>query len=484
MTHTDVAYSITIRAEYPNEPGMLGKITSSIGEAGGDVTGVDVVKITKGIMTRDFTINTGGGDHSETVLLAVKSVTGVKVRSLSDPTFLIHLGGKISMQSTKTVTTRDDMSKVYTPGVGRVCMAIHKDPSAVWTLTTKGSTVAIVSDGSAVLGLGDIGPEASLPVMEGKALLFKQFGGVDAWPIVLNTKDPDEIIAIVTAIAPGFGGINLEDISAPRCFYIEDELRKRLDIPVFHDDQHGTAVVVLAGLINALKLLNKRPEELRMVVLGVGASGMASSRILMRYGIKNIVGFDRSGPLSKERDYGNNPSKQWFADHTNPNNFTGSLEEALTGADFLLGLAGPGLITSQMTALMAENAIIFALSNPVPEILPEEVSANIRIMATGRTDYPNQVNNSLCFPGLFRGVLNVRASAINDDMKIAAAEAIANVIPEDHLSEDFIIPSVFNERVAQNIAERVAAKARECGLARRGASGMSNDYTVQNFAQR
>ncbi|MBT4125754.1 MAG: NAD-dependent malic enzyme [Chloroflexi bacterium] len=462
-----VAYSITVRSEYPNVPGMLGKITSAIGEAGGSAQGVDVVQTSQGEMVRDFTVNTSGHDHAIQVVEAIKAVENVSVRSVSDQTFLLHVGGKIEMSSRVPVTTRDDMSKAYTPGVGRVCMAIHDDPAAVWALTGKGHTVAVVSDGSAVLGLGDIGAAASLPVMEGKALLFKEFGGVDAWPVVLDTNDTEEIISIVKAMAPGFGGINLEDISAPRCFEIEERLKAELDIPVFHDDQHGTAVVVLAGLINALKIVDKKPEDLSIVVAGVGAAGTACTKILQSYGVTKIIGYDRTGALDRTRDYGDNTMKQWFADNTNPENFSGTLAEGMVGADMLLGLAGPGLVTAEQVSKMASDAIVFALSNPDPEIWPEEVPDNVRVMATGRTDYPNQVNNSLCFPGLFRGVLDVRASQINDEMKIAAATAIAGVIPDSHISEDFIIPSVFDKNVAKRVSRGVARVASETGVARR-----------------
>ncbi len=462
-----VAYSITVRSEYPNIPGMLGKITSAIGHAGGSAQGVDVVQTAKGEMVRDFTINTSGHDHAIQVVEAIKGVEKVNVRSVSDQTFLLHVGGKIEMHSRVPVASRDDMSKAYTPGVGRVCMAIHEDPAAVWALTGKGHTVAVVSDGSAVLGLGDIGAAASLPVMEGKALLFKEFGGVDAWPIVLDTNDTEEIIRIVKALAPGFGGINLEDISAPRCFEIEDRLRDELDIPVFHDDQHGTAVVVLAGLINALKIVDKKPQDLKIVVAGVGAAGTACTKILMNYGVRDIIGFDREGALDRGRDYGDNAMKQWYADNTNPDNFTGDLTEGLVGTDMLLGLAGPGLVTTDDLSKMNSDAIVFALSNPDPEIWPEEIPDNVRVMATGRTDYPNQVNNSLCFPGLFRGVLDVRASTINDEMKVAAAIAIAGVIPDSHISEDFIIPSVFDKNIAKRVARGVAKVASETGVARR-----------------
>jgi malate dehydrogenase (oxaloacetate-decarboxylating) len=462
-----VAYSITVRSEYPNIPGMLGKITSAIGHAGGSAQGVDVVQTSQSDMVRDFTVNTSGHEHAIEVVDAIKAVDNVTVRSVSDQTFLLHVGGKIEMRSRVAVTTRDDMSKAYTPGVGRVCMAIHDDPAAVWALTGKGHTVAVVSDGSAVLGLGDIGAAASLPVMEGKALLFKEFGGVDAWPIVLDTNDTEEIISIVKAMAPGFGGINLEDISAPRCFEIEERLKAELDIPVFHDDQHGTAVVVLAGMINALKIVDKKPEDLKIVVAGVGAAGTACTKILQQYGVTNIIGYDRSGALDRGRDYGDNTMKQWFADNTNPDNSTGTLAEGLVGADMLLGLAGPNLVTPEMLEKMTSDAIVFALSNPDPEIWPEEIPDNVRVMATGRTDYPNQVNNSLCFPGLFRGVLDVRASEINDEMKVAAAKAIAGVIPDSHISEDFIIPSVFDQNVAKRVSRGVSRMAQETGVARR-----------------
>ena len=462
-----VAYSITVRSEYPNDPGMLGKITSAIGDAGGSAMGVDVVQTSTNTMVRDFTVNTSGHEHAIEVVDAIKKVSSVNVRSVSDQTFLLHVGGKIEMSSRVPVTTRDDMSKAYTPGVGRVCMAIHEDPDAVWALTGKGNTIAVVSDGSAVLGLGDIGAAASLPVMEGKALLFKEFGGVDAWPIVLDTNDTEEIIRSVRAMASGFGGINLEDISAPRCFEIEDRLRAELDIPVFHDDQHGTAVVVLAGLINSLKIVDKKPSDLRVIVAGVGAAGTACTKILQSYGVTKIIGYDRHGALDRGREYGDNTMKQWFADNTNPENVTGTLAEGLVDADMLLGLAGPGLVTAEQVSKMKTDAIVFALSNPNPEIWPEEVPDNVRVMATGRTDYPNQVNNSLCFPGLFRGVLDVRASTINDEMKIAAATAIAGVIPDSHISEDFIIPSVFDKNVAKRVSRGVARVAQETGVARR-----------------
>ncbi len=446
---------------------MLGKITSAIGIAEGDINALDVVSVSNGRMTRDITVNARDVDHGQQIIDAVRGIGELRIINVSDPTFLVHLGGKIEIRSRTPVETRNDLSMVYTPGVGRVSMAIHRQPDSVWALTTKSHTVAIVTDGTAVLGLGDIGPEAAMPVMEGKAVLFKEFGGVDAWPICLATTDTDEIVRTVKAIAPGFGGINLEDISAPRCFEIEERLRKEIDIPVFHDDQHGTAVVVLAGLINALKVVGKKPEDLKVVIAGVGAAGTACTKILMRFGVKDIVGCDRNGALSRGRDYGDNVYKRWFADSTNPDDCEGEIGEQLEGRDFFLGLAGPGLVTADQVRKMSDDAIVFALANPVPEIYPEEVPENVRVMATGRSDYPNQINNVLCFPGLFRGVLDVRAREINDEMKVAAAEAIADSIPESNIGEDFIIPNVFDKQVPRRIAQQVARAAQDSGVARR-----------------
>ncbi len=474
MVSTGPAYSVTIRAEYENSPGMLGKITTCIGECGGDMAGIDVISATDTKMVRDLTVYASGVEHTQKIIDSVGGMDGVDIRSVSDATFLFHLGGKIEMRSKVPAKTREDMSKAYTPGVARVCMAIYEDPEAVWALTGKANTVAIVTDGSAVLGLGDIGPKASMPVMEGKALLFKELSGVDAWPICLDTQDVDEIVAIVKAIAPGFGGINLEDISAPRCFEIEERLKAELDIPVFHDDQHGTAVVMLAGLINALAVTGRNPEDIKVAVLGVGASGTACAKIMMSHGVKNIVGFDRQGALTHDRDYSDNRFKQWFADNTNPNNEGGTIGEVLKGADVFLGLSGPGLVTKEDIAGMADNAIVFALANPTPEIAPEELPDNVYVVATGRSDYPNQVNNSLGFPGLFRGIFDVRASEINDPMKLAAARALASVIPEDSLGPDFVIPSVFDANVVTRVAAATAQAAIDSGVARR-ASRSSED---------
>jgi malate dehydrogenase (oxaloacetate-decarboxylating) len=355
----------------------------------------------------------------------------------------------------------------YTPGVARVCMAIHKDRAKAYKLTIKSNTIAVVSDGTAVLGLGDIGPEAAMPVMEGKAMLFKEFGGVDAFPICLATKDTEEIIRTVKSLAPTFGGINLEDISAPRCFEIEERLKKELDIPVFHDDQHGTAVVVLAALTNALKIVNKKIEDLKIVVTGVGAAGVACSKIIMAAGARNVIGFDRTGAIYKGRTERMNSMKEWFAEHTNPTGFRGNVHDAMQGADLFLGLSGPGTIDASDLAKMNKDAIVFAMANPTPEVMPEEAAPYVRIMATGRSDYPNQINNVLCFPGMFRGALDCGATDINEDMKLAAAVAIANTIPPDELTEDYIIPGVFNKNVARSVAAAVAKAAIDSGVATR-----------------
>jgi len=353
-------------------------------------------------------------------------------------------------------------------------MAIHDDPENAYKLTIKRNTVAVVSDGTAVLGLGDIGPEAALPVMEGKAMLFKEFGKIDAFPICLATKDTEEIIRTVKAIAPVFGGINLEDISAPRCFEIEDRLKKELDIPVFHDDQHGTAVVVLAALINALKIVNKKMSEIKVVVTGVGAAGVACSKIILSAGVVNIIGFDRTGAIYKGRPGGMNFMKEWFAQHTNPEGFQGSVSEALEGADLYLGLSGPGTIEAADLKKMARDPIVFAMANPTPEVMPEDAAPFVRIMATGRSDYPNQINNVLCFPGMFRGALDVRATDINEEMKLAAAHAIASVVGDNELNEDYIVPGVFNPLVAESVAKAVAEAAIRTGIARKGSTDDMN----------
>ncbi len=460
------SYSFTLRVEFPHRAGSLGKILTTIGEADGLVGAVDIVRMRQDRTVRDITVNARDSEHGQRVVEAVEGLPEVQVVNVSDRTFLMHIGGKIEVRSKLQIRTRDDLSMVYTPGVARVCRAIHEDPERAFNLTIKRNTVAVVSDGTAVLGLGDIGPRAAMPVMEGKAALFKQFANVDAFPICLDTKDTEEIIQAVKNLAPGFGGINLEDISAPRCFEIEERLKKDLDIPVFHDDQHGTAVVVLAALINSLKIVGKTFEELRVVVNGVGASGVACAKIIMAAGATNVVGCDSKGIVHEGRE-DLNPAKRWFAEHTNPEGRTGDLAEAVRGADLFLGLSAPDVLTVDDLKTMNEDPIVFAMANPDPEIRPEVAMGHARIIATGRSDYPNQINNVLCFPGIFRGALDVRAHEIDEGMKLAAANAMADVIPEEDLSEDYIIPSVFDERVAPAVAEAVSEKAKETGMARR-----------------
>ena len=460
------SYSFTLRVDFPHRAGSLGKILTTIGEADGMVGAVDIVRMRQDRTIRDITVNARDSEHGQRVVESVEELPEVQVVNVSDRTFLMHIGGKIEVRSKLQIRTRDDLSMVYTPGVARVCRAIHDDPERAFNLTIKRNTVAVVSDGTAVLGLGDIGPRAAMPVMEGKAALFKQFANVDAFPICLDTKDTEEIIQAVKHLAPGFGGINLEDISAPRCFEIEERLKKELDIPVFHDDQHGTAVVVLAALINSLKITGKTFEELRVVVNGVGASGVACAKIIMAAGATNVVGCDSKGIVHEGRE-DLNPAKRWFAEHTNPEGRTGDLAEAVRGADLFLGLSAPDVLTVDDLKTMNEDPIIFAMANPDPEIRPEVAMGHARIIATGRSDYPNQINNVLCFPGIFRGALDVRAHEIDEGMKLAAANAMADVIPEEDLSEDYIIPSVFDERVAPAVAEAVSEKAKETGMARR-----------------
>jgi malate dehydrogenase (oxaloacetate-decarboxylating) len=460
-------YTITIRAQYANRPGMLGTIATAIGEAGGDIGAVDLVRTNTTNIVRDVTIGARDNEHGRDILDAVRKLRGVTVRSVSDPVFMAHVGGKIEIHNKTAVSGRADLSRVYTPGVARVCMAIHREPEAAYSLTVKKNTVAVVTDGTAVLGLGDIGPLAALPVMEGKAMLFKEFGEVDAWPICLDTKDSDEIVNTVKYLAPAFGGINLEDISAPRCFEIEERLRQDLNIPVFHDDQHGTAVVVLAALINALKIVKKEMSDLRVVICGVGAAGIACAKIFMSVGITDIIGCDSKGAIYKGRKEGMNSMKDWFADNTNPKALTGALGDVMEGADLFLGVSGPNVLREDDVKKMNRDAIVFALANPDPEIRPELAQPHVRVMATGRSDFPNQINNVLCFPGLFRGVLDARAWEINEQMKVAAAHAIADSVAKTELSEEYIIPSVFNRNVFVKEAKIVAEAAYKSGAAER-----------------
>ena len=461
------SYSLTVRLEIDNKPGMLGKITSAIGKAGGDIGAIDVASVGNKTITRDLSFKARDEQHGGQIVDRLKAIGGVRVVNVSDRTFLMHLGGKIETHAKVGVKTRDDLAMVYTPGVARVCMAIHHDPEKAYTLTVKANMVAVVSDGTAVLGLGDIGPNGAQPVMEGKCVLFKEMAGVDAFPLCLATKDVDEIVMIVKAVAPVFGGINLEDISAPRCFEIEERLQKDLDIPVFHDDQHGTAVVVLASLINALKITKKKLADARIVFAGAGASGIATAKLLMKEGARNIVACDRAGALYQGRKQNMNSMKEWFAKHTNPKKMKGSIADAMKDADVFIGLSGPGVVSLKDVKGMARDPIVFAMANPVPEIQPEEAAGHVRVMATGRSDYPNQINNSLCFPGFFRGMLDVRAKGVHDDMKLAAAHALAEIVSKNELSEEYIIPSMFDRRVAEAVATAVAEAAVKTGMARR-----------------
>jgi malate dehydrogenase (oxaloacetate-decarboxylating) len=457
-------YSITLRLRLENKVGLLGLVTSTIGEAGGNIGAIDIVEAGFDALVRDITIATGNDQHAQEIVAAVDALPGVTLINFSDRVFLLHIGGKIEIKSKIPIQTRADLSRAYTPGVARVCTAIHEDPSKVFTLTIKRNSVAVVTDGTAVLGLGDIGPAAAMPVMEGKAMLFKEFANIDAYPICLDTKDVDQIVSIVKAIAPGFGGINLEDISAPRCFEVERRLRDELDIPVFHDDQHGTAVVVLAAAINALRVVGKTLADSKVVVSGAGAAGTACARMLVAAGVKNLIGCDVHGVIHRERS---EPGIDWWKQETNPDQLTGRLTDVIDGADLFLGVSSGGVLSAEMVQRMANDPVVFALANPVPEITPEEAAPYAKVIATGRSDYPNQINNVLCFPGIFRGALDCRASEINEAMKLAAAHAIADCITDAELSADYIIPSVFNRRITPAVAAAVEEAAYQTGVARR-----------------
>ncbi|HEY3829564.1 MAG TPA: NAD-dependent malic enzyme [Solirubrobacteraceae bacterium] len=466
-------YRLTIRVKLDDAQGaLLGRLTSVIGEAGGVVGAVDIVEVDAGHSVRDIVVDAAGQDHWQQIIAAIEALPGVEVIDTTDRTFLLHVGGKIEQHNKHPLKTRDDLSMVYTPGVARVCLAINEDPAKAFQYTIKRNTVAVVSDGTAVLGLGNIGPAAAMPVMEGKACLFKEFAGVDAFPICLDTQDPDEIVNAVKLIAPTFGGINLEDISAPRCFEIEDRLKAELDIPVFHDDQHGTAVVVMAALINAAKLTDRRLQDLRVLVIGLGAAGIAVTKILLEAGVQHIVGADSRGALHIQRedylDGSMNSIKRWFAQATNPECRAGTPADVIDGMDLVIGLSGARVLPAQALARMNKDAMVFAMANPNPEVIPEEAAPYVRVMATGRSDYPNQINNVLCFPGIFRGALDVRAQMITEEMKMAAAQAIAAIVPEGELREDYIIPSVFNRDVAPAVAAAVAEQARASGMAQAG----------------
>lgn len=461
-----VSYSFTMRLYIENKAGMLAKVLNTIAEMKGDPGAVDVVKVEGNYKVRDLTVSARDDSHAGAIVTEIKKIEGIKVRNVSDRVFLLHLGGKIRIQNKMPVDTRDALSMAYTPGVGRVCMAIAENKEKAYTLTIKQNSVAVVSDGSAVLGLGNIGPEAAMPVMEGKAMLFKEFADIDAYPICLNTQNVDEIVKAVEWIAPGFGGINLEDISAPRCFEVENRLKESLDIPVFHDDQHGTAVVVLAATINALKIVGKKLKDIHVVIVGAGAAGVAIIKILKNAGVNKILCCDSKGIISRNRLPKLNDSKKWLSENTNTDNVDGSVLDATTNSDLLIGVSGPGSIPKEAVEKMADSPIVFALANPDPEIMPEEIDSIARVIATGRSDYPNQINNVLVFPGLFRGALNARATDINEEMKLAAARAIAEQIDDEDLSEEYIIPSVFNKQVVRQVARAVKDAAVKSGVVR------------------
>lgn len=458
---TSPSYTASYRLELDESQTSIADIVAAVVGTGAQVKGLDVADSDRGRIIVDVTCDMRDSVHRREVENVLDQLPSVTTSSVADQTFLSHIGGKIEVTSKVPLRNRDDLSRAYTPGVARVCTAIHDMPQKAHLLTMKANTVAVVSDGTAVLGLGDIGPEAALPVMEGKAVLFKQFGGVDAWPVVLNTKDTEEIIAIVKAIAPAYGGINLEDISAPRCFEIEERLREELDIPVFHDDQHGTAIVVLAALINALKIVNKPIEDVRIVVSGVGAAGNAIIKLLMAQGARDIVGYGRDGALAGDQVEGMHPSRRWLAENTNPRLVHGSLKEGLKDADVFIGVSQGNILTPEDVATMADDAIVFALANPTPEVDPLGASKHAHIVATGRSDYPNQINNVLAFPGLFRGLLDAKVKEITVEVLRVAAVAIAEVISADELGPNYIIPGVFDERVPRAVSKAVRQAVRD-----------------------
>jgi malate dehydrogenase (oxaloacetate-decarboxylating) len=459
------AYSIRLRVRLDNRPGSLGRLATAVGDAGGNIAAIGGFDVRGPVLEEDLVINCRSTAHIDQVRAAADGLEGCEVLECLDRTFLMHDGGKIEVLARMPVADRDDLSMAYTPGVARVCNAIAAEPDRVHDLTIKKNTVAIVSDGTAVLGLGDIGPEAALPVMEGKALLFKHFAGVDGFPVCLDVSSADEIVQTVQRIAPTFGGINLEDIAAPECFEVEERLKELLDIPVFHDDQHGTAVVTLAALENALRIVDKKMADLKVVIAGVGAAGVAISKILLQAGVEDIIGVDRKGAIWAGRD-DLNVAKLWFAENTNPERREGTLAQMLPGADVFIGVSGPGLVTAADLRTMAVDPIVFALANPDPEITPEDADGIARVIATGRSDYPNQINNVLAFPGIFRGALDVAATSITEGMKLAAAQAIAACVSDDELAPDHIVPSVFDVRVAPRVAEGVARAAIVDGVVR------------------
>ncbi|MFB9522467.1 NAD-dependent malic enzyme [Streptomyces cremeus] len=470
-TAPSVSYSMTVRLEVPASGTSVSQLTSAVEASGGSVTGLDVTASGHEKLRIDVTIAASSTSHADEIVEKLRGVDGVVLGKVSDRTFLMHLGGKIEMASKHPIRNRDDLSMIYTPGVARVCMAIAENPEDARRLTIKRNTVAVVTDGSAVLGLGNIGPMAAMPVMEGKAALFKRFADIDAWPICLDTQDTDAIVEIVKAIAPGFAGINLEDISAPRCFEIEARLREALDIPVFHDDQHGTAIVVLASLTNALRVVGKSIGDVRVVMSGAGAAGTAILKLLIAAGVKHAVVADihgvvhagREDLVSADAPGAGGAALRWIADNTNPEGVTGTLKEAVVGADVFIGVSAPNVLNGDDVAAMAEGSIVFALANPDPEVEPAIARQTAAVVATGRSDFPNQINNVLVFPGVFRGLLDAQSRTVNTEMMLAAATALADVVTEDELNPNYIIPSVFNDKVAGAVAGAVRTAAKAAG---------------------
>ncbi len=460
-------YRLTVRLELANKPGMFARVAAVLADEGANLGAVDIVSATKLRMTRDITFDVQNEEHGQRVLQRLDSLPDVTVLSASDRVFLLHLGGKIRVEGKFPVNTRNLLSMIYTPGVGRVSQAIAQDPSKVYAFTSKSNSVAVVTDGSAVLGLGNLGAEAALPVMEGKVMLFKELAGIDAWPLCLNTQDPDTIVRIVEGISPGFGGINLEDISAPRCFDIERRLRQTLSVPVMHDDQHGTAVVLLAALTNALAVTGKQLDRVRVVVNGLGAAGTACCRMLLAAGVSHLLGCDKEGIILSGEAEQLRACRTDLHTCVNRGQPAGTLRDALKDADVFIGLSVGNILSAEDLEVMHPDRIVFAMANPDPEVPPELAVAHCRIFATGRSDYPNQINNALAFPGMFRGALDVQATEINEPMKLAAARAIAESIPPGALSEDYIVPSLFDKEVVPRVARAVAAAARDSGVARR-----------------
>ena len=468
------AYGMKINMHLPNIPGSFMKVAKAIADADATLDIVEMLSDSGPLKKRCVHINCCSLEHEKEIIKTLSELEGVQIEEIIDKTIDYHKHGKMEIKGFSPLKTRSDLSIAYTPGVSRPCMVIADDKEQAFNLTSKGNTVAIVTDGTAVLGLGDIGPEAALPVMEGKCLLFKEFAGVDAVPICVDTKDPDEIVKLVKNIAPTYGGINLEDISSPRCFEIEEKLKQELNIPVFHDDQHGTAIVALAALYNALKVTGKKITDIKAVICGLGSAGTSCAKMYYNAGLKNIIGVDKMGAINSATDCQGNPAFEWFQQYTNPEDESGSLEDVIHGADLFHGVSAPSILSVEAVKSMNDDAIVFAMANPVPEIMPELASEHVAVMATGRSDYPNQINNVLAFPGIFRGALDCRASAISEGMKLAAAQAIADLITDD-LTEDYIIPSALNLVVAEKVAQAVKQQAINEGI------GQLHPVTIPSF---